>query len=62
MVYTECGNSAEEGKSLLAGTVTLDLRVRRAFCLVIKSEYDFDKWEKGKVVLGKEKDTWKEWR
>lgn len=46
----------------MAGTVTLDLKVRRAFCLVVKSEYDFDKWEKGKVVSGKENDMWKEQR
>lgn len=55
-------NCAEKGKSLLAGTVTLDLRMRIAFCLVVKTEYDFDKWKKGKVAPGKGKDTWKEQR
>lgn len=62
MVYTECCSRAEKGNSFLAGTVALDLRVRTAFCLVVKSEHDFDKWGKGKVILGNKNDMWKEQR
>lgn len=58
----EGSNCAEKGKSPLAGTVTLDLRVRTVFCLVVKTEHGFDKWGKGKVVPGKERDVWKEQR
>lgn len=36
-------NSIEKGKSLWARTVTLNLRVRIPFCLVVKKENDFDK-------------------